>query len=93
VQTHSSDATMSQSNIEPIAREIAARICRQFDAVHPKDPPMTAKQLTAWVEAHWECAAAELEAGIIDNQGCPVPGTDWEVGLVAYRERIHSRIG
>jgi len=32
---------MTLSNIEPLARKIAERICRQHSLVNPSDPPMT----------------------------------------------------
>jgi hypothetical protein len=69
------------SNIEPLAREIATRLCRQTS------PAMTAPEIAAWVDAHWPCAAAELEAGILNDDGSRVPGAHWELGLAAYRER------
>jgi len=52
---------------------------------------MTANEIAAWVDAHWQCAAAELEAGVLDDNGNPVPGASWELGLVAYRERMNAR--
>jgi hypothetical protein len=45
------------SNIEPIAREISKRICRNNEMPEP--------QIERWVELHWECAAAMLEAGVM----------------------------
>ena len=69
------------SNIEPLAREIVTRLCRQTS------PAMTAQEIAAWVDGHWQCAAAELEAGILNDDGSRVPGTNWELGLAAYRER------
>jgi hypothetical protein len=71
----------SSSNIEPLAREIATRVCRQTG------PEMTPQEIAAWVDAHWQCAAAELEAGILNDDGSRVPGANWELGLAAYRER------
>jgi hypothetical protein len=69
------------SNIEPLARAIAERACRQTG------PHMTAQEIVAWVDAHWQCAAAELEAGILNDDGRRVPGADWKLGLAAYWER------
>ena len=51
---------------------------------------MTETQVAAWVDAHWECAAAELEAGILGDDGVPVLGANWETGLAAYRERART---
>jgi hypothetical protein len=72
------------SNIEPLAREIVTRLCRQTS------PAMTPPEISAWVDAHWQCAAAELEAGIMNDDGSPVPGADWELGLAAWRERLRG---
>lgn len=69
------------SNIKPLAREIVTRLYRQTS------PAMTAQEITAWVDGHWQCAAAELEAGILNDDGSRVTGADWELGLAAYRER------
>ena len=79
------------SNIEPLARAVAERVCRQGEAKNPSNPPMTARDIAAWVDTHWECAAAELEAGVLTDEGNPVPGANWELGLAAYRERISTR--
>jgi hypothetical protein len=69
------------SNSEPLARDIATRVCRQTS------PEMAPQEIAAWDDAHWQCAAAELEAGILNDDGSRVPGADWELGLAAYRER------
>jgi len=71
----------SSSNIEPLAREIATHGCRQTS------PEMAPQEIAAWVDAHWQCAAAELEAGIMNDDGSRVPGANWELGLAAYLER------
>jgi hypothetical protein len=68
------------SNIEPLAREIAARICRREGMPEPK--------ISAWVDLHWPCAAAMLEAGLMDETGEWVSGKDLAEGFEAYRERI-----
>jgi hypothetical protein len=52
---------------------------------------MTTEEVAAWVDAHWESAAAELEAGVLDDDGNRVPGADWELGLVAFRERMAAK--
>jgi hypothetical protein len=68
------------SNIEPIAREITASIYR--------DSEMPAIQIENWVDLHWQCAAAMLEAGVMDENGEWIEGKDWRRGLEAYRERL-----
>jgi len=68
------------SNIEPIAREIARSICR--------DNQMPAAQIDLWVDLHWQCAAAMLEAGVMDEKGEWIEGKDWRRGSEAYRERF-----
>jgi hypothetical protein len=72
------------NNIEPLARDLAERACRQTG------PQMTAQEIAAWVDTHWQCAAAELEAGILNDDGSRVPGANWELGLAAYRERLRG---
>lgn len=51
---------------------------------------MTAEEVIAWVDAHWQCAAADLEAGVLNDNGTRIPGADWELGLAAYRERLSA---
>jgi hypothetical protein len=68
------------SNIEPIAREITRSICRESE--------MPETQIDHWVDLHWQCAAAMLEAGVMDEKGEWIAGTDWRRGLEAYRERF-----
>jgi hypothetical protein len=72
------------SNIEPIAREITASICR--------DSEMPAIQIEHWVDLHWPCAAAMLEAGVMDENGDWIEGKDWRRGLQAYRERLSASL-
>ena len=71
---------MSSSNIEPLAREMAARICRREG--------MAEAQIPAWVDLHWPCAAAMLEAGVMDEAGEWLPGKNLVSGVEAYRERL-----
>jgi hypothetical protein len=68
------------SNIEPIAREIARSICRGHE--------MPETQIERWVDLHWQCAAAMLEAGVMDEKGEWIEGKDWRRGSEAYRERF-----
>jgi hypothetical protein len=72
------------SNIEPLAPELATRVCRQTS------PTMTPQETAAWVNAHWQSVAAELEAGIMNDDGTRVPEANWELGLAAYRERLRG---
>jgi hypothetical protein len=71
---------MSSSNIEPLARDMAARICRREG--------MPEAQIPAWVDLHWPCAAAMLEAGVMDETGAWLPGQSLVPGVEAYRERL-----
>jgi hypothetical protein len=68
------------SNIEPLAREMAVRICRRSG--------MAEADIPRWVELHWPCAAAMLEAGVMDERGEWVADKDVRLGMEAYRERI-----
>jgi hypothetical protein len=68
------------SNIEPIAREITRGICR--------NNAMQESQIDRWVDLHWQCAAAMLEAGVMDETGEWIEGKDWRLGSEAYRERL-----
>ena len=68
------------SNIEPLAREMAERICRRSGMPEADIPP--------WVDLHWPCAAAMLEAGVMDEGGEWVEHRDVRLGMEAYRERV-----
>ena len=68
------------SNIEPIAREATRRICR--------DNEMPETQIERWVDLHWQCAAAMLEVGVMDEKGEWIEGKDWRRGSEAHRERV-----
>ena len=74
-------AAMS-SNIEPLAREMAARICRREGMPEP--------EIARWVDLHWACAAAMLEAGLMNERGEWLEGSDLVQGFAAYRERLES---
>lgn len=71
---------MTTSNIEPLAREMAERICRRSG--------MAEADVPRWVDLHWPCAAAMLEAGVMDERGEWVEDKDVRLGLEAYRERL-----
>jgi hypothetical protein len=74
------DRQSMMSNIEPIAREITRAICRENQ--------MPETQIDQWVDLHWQCAAAMLEAGVMDETGEWIEGKDLRRGLEAYRERL-----
>jgi hypothetical protein len=44
----------------------------------------------ALVDLHWPCAAAMLEAGLMNEQGEWLPGKDLVQGFAAYHERLES---
>ena len=67
------------SNIEPLAREMTVNICRRAG--------MSEADIGAWVDLHWTCAAAMLEAGVMDEAGEWIPGKDWRRGLAAPTAR------
>ena len=73
---------MTTSNIEPLAREMAERICRRQG--------MDEAQIGVWVERHWECAAAMLESGAMDEAGEWIDGDRLLRGIEAYKERTSS---
>jgi hypothetical protein len=68
------------SNIEPLAREMTLKIFRRAG--------MAEADIAAWIDLHWTCAAAMLEAGVMDEAGEWIPGKDWRSGLAAYREKV-----
>ena len=70
---------MTDSNIEPLARAMAERICRREG--------MAETDIPAWVDMHWECAAAMLESGAMDEAGEWIAGANLVRGVEAYRER------
>ena len=49
---------------------------------------MPETQIEQWVNLHWQCAAAMLEAGVMDETGEWIEGKDLRRGLEAYRERL-----
>jgi hypothetical protein len=68
------------SNIEPLARAMAENICRRGG--------MAEADIRSWVDLHWPCAAAMLEAGVMDEGGEWVEDKDVRAGMEAYRERL-----
>ena len=70
------------SNIEPLAREMTMHICRRSG--------MPEADIPRWVDLHWPCAAAMLEAGVMDEGGQWVSDKDVRLGMEAYRERLRG---
>ncbi len=70
--------TSSTSNIEAVARDICSK--------QLSDHTRRGADHAADVDRYWHCVAAELEAGLIDDAGDPVPESSFEEGLVAYRD-------
>jgi hypothetical protein len=68
------------SNIEPLAREMAERICRRNG--------MSEVAIPGWIDLHWQRAAAMLEAGVMDEDGEWIADKDVHLGIEAYRERV-----
>jgi hypothetical protein len=71
------------SNIDPLhVRSVARQIAKA--CASPSD-------LKTDVDRLWGCVAAELEAGLIDDDGRKVKNYTVEQGLAAYREWKHGR--
>jgi hypothetical protein len=68
------------SNIEPLARMMSERIWRRYG--------MSEADIPTWVDLHWQCAAAMLEAGVMDEDGQWIADKDVHLGIEAYRERV-----
>jgi hypothetical protein len=73
-----STMTSSTSNIEAVARDICSKQLSRHT--------ISGVNLAADVDRYWHCVAAELEAGLIDDVGDPVPGGGFDEGLAAYRD-------
>jgi hypothetical protein len=52
---------------------------------------MPETEIPAWVDSHWEAAAAEIEAGNCDDSGEIIRGSDRQKALDAYRERLIAK--
>jgi hypothetical protein len=68
------------SNIEPLAREMAEPIGRRNG--------MSEVAISGWIDLHWQCAAAMLEAGVMDEGGEWIDDKDVHLGTEAYRGRL-----
>ena len=66
------------SNIEPIARAICARQL----AKHCKSDA----ELAADVDRFWPCVAAQLEGGLVDNEGNALGPYDYWQEIKSYRD-------
>lgn len=65
-------------NLEPIARVLCERQLQMAGT----DP----SALAAEVDKYWHCVAAEIEAGLIDEQGRRLRPYDADRNLEAYRD-------
>jgi len=70
--------TSSTSNIEAVARDICSKQAKRHGGC--------GASLATYVDRYWHCVAAELEAGLIDDAGDPIPQYDLDKGLDAYRD-------
>lgn len=68
---------MTTSNIEPRARAVCERDMRRAGTAEIN--------LAADVDRYWHCVAAQIEAGLIDDNNELVPH-DVDTGLAAYRD-------
>jgi hypothetical protein len=66
------------SNIEVVARDLCER---QLRATGP-----CGDTLFAAVDRYWHCVAAEMEAGLIDEQGNRLRPADFDRDIEAYRD-------
>ena len=70
--------TSSTSNIEAVARDICSKQLSRHGGCGAN--PVT------YVDRYWHCVAAEMEAGLIDDDGKPIPNIGLDEGLEAYRD-------
>ena len=73
------------NNLEAMARAVTERVCRR--------KAMPGDDVTAWVELHWYIAAADLEAGLIDENGDPLPHYTSELARDAVRDWLTRHRG
>jgi hypothetical protein len=71
---------LPRSNIETVARANCERQLRDSGT------SSGLRRLSAEVDRYWHCVAAELEAGLLGENGEQVCSTDFEAGLAAYRD-------
>jgi hypothetical protein len=58
------------------------------DRTHLPRNGMSEANIPGWVDLHWQCAAAMLEAGVMDEHGEWITDKDVHLGIEAYRERF-----
>ena len=58
------------------------RICRRNG--------MPEANIPGWVDLHWQCAAAMLEAGVMDEDGEWITDKDVRLGIEAYQTCVGS---
>ena len=68
----------STNNIEAVTRDICSKQLSRYTR--------SGTNLAADVDPYWHCVAAELDAGLIDDAGNPVPEHSIDEGLEAYRD-------
>lgn len=66
------------SNIEAVARDLCERQLREAG--------IGTSELCPAVDRYWHCVAAEIEAGLIDQQGGRLLVLDADRDLEAYRD-------
>ena len=66
------------TNLEAMARAVTERVCLRTAS--------EGEDVAAWVEAHWYIAAADLEAGLIDENGDRLPAYTPERARAAVRD-------
>jgi hypothetical protein len=66
------------SNIEAVARDPCERLLRAVGT--------RTSALPSAVDRYWHCVAAEIEAGLIDEQGNRLRAFDFDRDLEAYRD-------
>ena len=70
--------TSSTNNIEAVARDICFKQLSRHGA--------SGAELIFIVDRFWHCVPAELDAGLIDDNGDPLPERGLDEGLEAYRD-------
>ncbi len=70
--------SLCTSNIEAIARHLCGRQMTRAGLV--------GAELEAAVDRYWHCAAAELEAELIDGSGNRLAPHEFDRDLAAYRD-------
>lgn len=74
---------MATDNIEPVARAICEREVRGFPGVSEAEVP-------AMVDRYWQVIAAQIVAGLRDDEGRTIPHTV-EAGIAAWETWLEER--